>query len=231
MFISHKKGPFQSETIKNVIGISRPDQVGRFYQESLQYPSLNVRGLQSAWVGSQARTIVPDKAVATIDIRLVPEVDPDRLVTLVKEHIVSQGCYVIEGREPTEEERLTRSWIVRFDSPGDARLPFRTDINSDIGLWLTTAIKKGTGADPVKVRIMGGTVPIAPFINALEVPAVIVPLVNPDNNQHGPNNALLGQVQSQWQSKNPLSLHQCYQLVCTTDLESDIHASCPDPIR
>jgi len=181
--------PDDPVTINEVIGISEPEKVGRFYQESLQYPSLNVRGLQSAWIGSQVRTIVPDIAVAAIDIRLVPEVDPDRLVRLVREHIGAQGCYVID-REPTEEERLTRSWIVRFESAGSARLPFRTEINSEIGNWLTTAISTGTGEEPVVVRIMGGTVPIAPFISALDIPAVLVPLVNPDNNQHGPNENL-----------------------------------------
>ena len=42
---------------------------------------------------------------------------------------------------------------------------------------------------------MGGTVPIAPFVNALKIPAYIVPLVNADNNQHSPNeNITLGQV-------------------------------------
>ena len=44
--------------------------------------------------------------------------------------------------------------------------------------------------DPVKIRIMGGTVPIAAFINELNLPAVIVPMVNPDNNQHSPNENL-----------------------------------------
>lgn len=37
---------------------------------------------------------------------------------------------------------------------------------------------------------MGGTVPISSFINELQIPAIIVPLVNPDNNQHSPNENL-----------------------------------------
>ena len=34
---------------------------------------------------------------------------------------------------------------------------------------------------------MGGTVPIIPAINELKIPAIIVPMVNMDNNQHSPN--------------------------------------------
>jgi acetylornithine deacetylase/succinyl-diaminopimelate desuccinylase-like protein len=37
---------------------------------------------------------------------------------------------------------------------------------------------------------MGGTVPITPIIQSLDIPAVIVPMVNMDNNQHSPNENL-----------------------------------------
>jgi acetylornithine deacetylase/succinyl-diaminopimelate desuccinylase-like protein len=40
------------------------------------------------------------------------------------------------------------------------------------------------------VRTTGGTVPIAPFIDALSLPAISVPIVNFDNNQHGENENL-----------------------------------------
>jgi len=49
--------------------------------------------------------------------------------------------------------------------------------------------------DVVKIRTMGGTVPIAPFINTLDIPAIVLPVVNPDNNQHSPNeNLRIGQI-------------------------------------
>ena len=33
----------------------------------------------------------------------------------------------------------------------------------------------------------GGSIPISPFVNTLDIPAVTVPTVNRDNNQHSPN--------------------------------------------
>jgi acetylornithine deacetylase/succinyl-diaminopimelate desuccinylase-like protein len=36
----------------------------------------------------------------------------------------------------------------------------------------------------VRIRMMGGSVPTDKLVEALERPFVIVPLVNPDNNQH-----------------------------------------------
>jgi acetylornithine deacetylase/succinyl-diaminopimelate desuccinylase-like protein len=55
---------------------------------------------------------------------------------------------------------------------------------------LIAAITQAFGSPPVQLRTLGGTVPIAPFIDALGFPAVIVPLVNFDNNQHEENENL-----------------------------------------
>ena len=49
------------------------DNVGSNYQESIQYPSLNVRGIESGWVREEVRTIVPSECIAEIDVRLVLE--------------------------------------------------------------------------------------------------------------------------------------------------------------
>jgi len=46
------------------------------------------------------------------------------------------------------------------------------------------------GGPPVQLRTLGGTVPIAPFIEALGFPAILVPTVNFDNNQHEENENL-----------------------------------------
>lgn len=177
--------PDSPKDIHELLQINAPEKVGENYQESLQYPSLNIRGLKSAWVGAQARTIVPDIATAAIDIRLVPESNPDSLIKAVRNHIKSEG-YLILDREPTKEERLSNPRIVTMSLRG-VTLPFRTNMDAPIGKWLQSAIKESYNQEPILIRIMGGTVPMAPFIKELNVPAVIVPMVNADNNQHSPN--------------------------------------------
>jgi len=86
-----KSVPDDANTINSNLAIKTPEQVGSFYQESLQYPSLNIRGLGSGWVGAKARTIIPESATAELDLRLVPESDGTRLKGLVKKHIEKQG--------------------------------------------------------------------------------------------------------------------------------------------
>jgi len=195
--------PDNPESIHALLQIKQPELVGTNYQESLQYPSLNIRGLKSAWVGAQARTIVPDLATAAIDIRLVPESDPDRLIALVRNHIQSKG-YLILDREPTSAERLEHARIVTMKSRR-ATLAFRTAMDAPISQWLKRAIKMHFKKDPIQIRIMGGTVPMAPFIKALDIPAVIVPMVNADNNQHSPNeNVRIGYITNAMKTFNAI---------------------------
>lgn len=50
---------------------------------------------------------------------------------------------------------------------------------------------KAFGKEPIRKRMSGGSLPIAPFIDALNgIPAVTVVTVNAANNQHGPNENL-----------------------------------------
>lgn len=184
-----KSVPDDIEKIKGRAGFATADKVGSNYQEAMQYPSLNIRGLSSGWVGDQARTIVPATATAEIDIRLVPESDGDRLLSLVKSHIADQGYYVIENREPTEEERMTKSRIISFSGKNSWEA-FSTPVDSETGNWLNEALVSAYGGQTVRIRLSGGSVPIAMFVKGLNVPAVLIPLVNPDNNQHSPNENL-----------------------------------------
>lgn len=183
-----KAVPFDTESMHQRLGFSVPDKVGSSYQEALQYPSLNIRGMQSAWVGENARTIVPDKAVAEIDLRLVPETDGEKLQDLVYNHLLSQGFYLTEN-EPTSEERQKHANIIRFER-GGVMPAFRTDMNTPYTQWLAKSFEAAGYDKLIKIRIMGGTVPISPFVNELNIPAILMPLVNPDNNQHSPNENL-----------------------------------------
>ncbi len=143
--------PDDEKEIKKFLGIAQPDKVGNNFQESLQYPTLNIRGLDALFIGNESRTLIPAIATAEIDIRLVPTSDAKRLIELVRKHVESQGYYLVE-KEPTEEERMRYPKIAA-----------------------------------IKIRTAGGSIPISPFVVTLGIPAVAVPTVNPDNNQHAEN--------------------------------------------
>ena len=188
-----KSVPDDDTEIKERLQFKSADKVGDFYQESLQYPSLNLRGLGSGWVGEEARTIVPATATAEMDLRLVPESDGNQLKNLVKEHIKNQGFYITDTI-PTKQERLEHEKIIMV-TEGSVTDAFRTDLDNPYGNFIVNTLKDEFHEDVVQIRIMGGTVPISPFVNELKIPAFLVPLVNPDNNQHSPNeNLKIGQI-------------------------------------
>lgn len=188
-----KSVPDDIQRIHADLQISVPDQVGSYYQEALQYPSLNIRGIASGWVGEEARTIVPATATAELDLRLVVESDGNRLKRLVKEHIKRLG-YEITDTIPNAEMRASGKKWVTISETGVTKA-FRTPLDHPFGKHLVTVLNSEFGKEVVQIRTSGGTVPIAPFVNALKIPALILPMVNADNNQHSPNeNLRIGQI-------------------------------------
>ena len=180
--------PSAESSIKNRTKINSTDKVGGNYQESLQYPSLNIRGLQSGWVGDQVRTIIPSSAIAEIDVRLVLESNPEKLMRSIKNHIESLG-YTVLNSNPTDEQRLRFKKIIQMNYK-ISYPAFRTSVNSKEGKWLEGILKKYYETNPVLIRTSGGSVPISPFVNQLGIASIGLPTVNLDNNQHSPNENL-----------------------------------------
>ena len=54
-------------------------------------PSLSINGLESGCKGEEMMTIVPAKATAKLDLRLVPDMKSDECVTLLRAHLDRRG--------------------------------------------------------------------------------------------------------------------------------------------
>jgi acetylornithine deacetylase/succinyl-diaminopimelate desuccinylase-like protein len=180
--------PDDPAALMELFGIATPERPGLSLQEALQLPSLNVRGLSSAYVGAEARTIIPDQATAAIDVRLVRETPADRMIRLVRDHIAGQGWHVVDA-PPDGKTREKYSKIVQIRARGRTEA-FRTSPLLPVSKATVSALSSVFGEPPVQVRTMGGTVPITQFIEALGFPAISIPTVNFDNNQHGENENL-----------------------------------------
>jgi acetylornithine deacetylase/succinyl-diaminopimelate desuccinylase-like protein len=180
--------PDDSAQLMRVFGIAAPERKGRSLQEGLQEPTLNIRGLASAHVGAGSRTIIPDRAVAALDLRLVKETSGATLMARIADHVRRQGFHLVD-HEPTDAERAAHPRLARLQV--DTEIPaFRTSPLISESRALASAMQTAFGEAPVQIRTLGGTVPIAPFVDALDLPAVLVPIVNFDNNQHEENENL-----------------------------------------
>ena len=181
--------PDDSADMLRSFGIAGPEKAFPTLQYALQYPTLNVRGMISAHVGAGARTIVPDSATASIDIRLVKETSGRALIEKMREHVRRQGYHLVET-DPDDAARGKHTKLARVTAGRDVTNAFRTPPFDPQARAVVQAIQGAYGQPPVQLRTLGGTVPIAPFIEALGFPALLVPTVNFDNNQHEENENL-----------------------------------------
>ena len=173
--------------LRKRIGIKTPERIGGSYQEALQYPSFTIRGMAAAGVGDKVAGIIPSSAVAELDLRSTVESQSEWLVDKVRSHIVKQGYFLSDG-EPTDEQRQQHDKIARLKvglSSEGAQQP----IDSPIGKWVYAGLANAyDGPDavmlPVRLRMMGATVPTHEIVTPLGMPFVLVPVVNADNNQH-----------------------------------------------
>ena len=161
------------------------DGNGATRHELIARPSLNVRGMRSLFVGAEARTLVPDVAVAALDLRLVAGNDPVRQVEKLVRHIEGQGYRVVR-EEPDSATRVNTPRLARVAVDGGYPAG-RTPIDQPVAQAVVTALG-GTGlGEPVVVPTMGGSGPAYVFTDILRMPFVVVPIVNHDNNQHAEN--------------------------------------------
>ena len=135
-------------------------------------PTLEVNGMWGGYQGPGSKTIVPSEAHAKITCRLVPDMEPDEVVALVKRHLeahVPRGTRLTMGgsEHGARAARIPRNhWIVRAAEG---------------------ALEKVYGVKPLIVR-MGGTVPVAEiFQRVMGLDTVYFSFSTADEDFHSPN--------------------------------------------
>jgi acetylornithine deacetylase/succinyl-diaminopimelate desuccinylase-like protein len=181
--------PDDPPSLMKLFGIAAPERQGLSLQEALQLPSLNIRGLTSAYTGPDARTIIPDTATAALDIRLVKETGARAMIEKIMAHIRARGYYVMES-DPDALTRARQPRIAKVVIRGGTDA-YRTSPLLPESRQVVAALERMFGERPVQIRTSGASVPAAAALTgALGFPAISLPIVNFDNNQHGENENL-----------------------------------------
>ncbi len=179
--------PDVDEELRRELGLARTEGVGSLV-ERIQMPSLNIRGMASATVGSSARNIVPIRADVSIDVRLVKGNDPEGMLDLVERHVIAQGYHIVRD-QPDHATRLAHPRIARVvRRPGYPAV--RTSMDLEIVEPVIEAASRAAGESVVLMPTLGGSLPLYLFTEQLQRPLVIVPIANHDDNQHAPDENL-----------------------------------------
>jgi acetylornithine deacetylase/succinyl-diaminopimelate desuccinylase-like protein len=89
-------------------------------------PTINIEGLVGGYTGPGGKTILPHRAVAKIDMRLVPDMTAQGTLELLKAHLAKHGFGGIEvnmtgGYDPTQtdpDSKLVKAQIAAYRNQG-----------------------------------------------------------------------------------------------------------------
>lgn len=191
-----REAPQFDEELKKQLGLARTEGGEKSLLELINLPSLNINGISGGDVGRLARNVIPAKAEAVLDLRLVKGNDYLRQFEKLKKHIEAQGFYIID-REPTDAERLKHSLIAKLVHRAGGYNAQRTRMDLPISLRVIEAVQQQSEQPIVRMPTLGGSLPLSIITETLDnVPTITVPIANYDNNQHAENENI--RLQNLW---------------------------------
>jgi acetylornithine deacetylase/succinyl-diaminopimelate desuccinylase-like protein len=132
-------------------------------------PTCTICGLTSGYQGAGSKTVLPHRASAKVDFRLVPDQTPERTLKLLREHLDREGFS-----------------DVKVDYLG-GEAPGRTDPDDPFVRLVVEAAKPVYGVPMQVVPMTGGSGPNHVFLEYLKLPVVTAGLGYPGAQAHAPN--------------------------------------------
>jgi len=145
------------------------------YERTTIRPALSVNGIVGGYQGPGAKAVIPARAAAKLNFRLVPDQDPDEIDALFRRFV--------EQITPRTVRVLVRTLF-------RAR-PFVLHREHYAVRAARAALRKGIGVPPEFMRI-GGTIPVAHLLQEeLGIPTVLMGFALPGDRLHAPNERFL----------------------------------------
>ncbi len=164
--------PSEDETVLRGLGLRALNQGVRGYdyqRRLLFWPACNIDGIGAGYQGAGSKTVVPAQAMAKLDIRLVPDQEPDDILEKLRRHLVASGFDDIE---------------VESD---EGEYPARSDVTHPFVDVVRSAARDVYGVEPIVLPNSPGTQPLHPIMRTLGVPIASAGLAYPGARVHAPN--------------------------------------------
>jgi acetylornithine deacetylase/succinyl-diaminopimelate desuccinylase-like protein len=135
-------------------------------------PTCTICGLDAGYQGEGSKTVLPARAAAKVDFRLVPDQTPEEAHRLLRAHLDAEGFGDISIR------------VHGGEAPG------RTDPDHPFLRLVAETAKPVYGVAMQIVPMIGGSGPNHAFIEELGVPVATAGFGHPDTRAHAPDENL-----------------------------------------
>ncbi|NNJ72642.1 MAG: M20/M25/M40 family metallo-hydrolase [Enterobacterales bacterium] len=190
-----KRMPDVGAMLQEKLNLSRTDLNGIRLEEAIMQPAIIIKGIDGGGAGpGKSRNIIQPSATASLNIRLVPGQTVARVMQQLSAHFEKMGYLLLD--KPATPEQLKKNKRVLFLASSGGYRAYRSRMDSPEAQELSQLLKEIDGEPPLLTPTMGGSLPIYLFEEYLEMPIIIFPVANHDNNQHGRNENL--RLQNLW---------------------------------
>lgn len=128
------QGTFDAQTFREAYQVARLKESDdrQAWHRLFSEPQLNIDGLEAGYIGPETKTVLPHRAVAKVDVRMVPRMDPDQVERSIRTHLDRHGYRDIELKTYNKYP-----WSkVDLDSPGvQAMLSAYRELYGEAQLW------------------------------------------------------------------------------------------------
>jgi acetylornithine deacetylase/succinyl-diaminopimelate desuccinylase-like protein len=145
----------KDELAKNDVKRFKYDLAGvDLVRKYLYQPTLNIDGIISGHTAEGTKTIIPHEARAKVDVRMVPNMTPERVVRLLRDHLDRHGFTDVELRVE------------------DAYKWSKTSVNSAPATAIMATYRQ-LGYEPEIWPHLAGSAPFYLFTDVLKIPVVL----------------------------------------------------------
>ena len=138
-------------------------------REAIFTPTCTICGLTSGYQGKGSKTVQPAQASAKVDFRLVPDQAPDEVLEQLQAHLEAEGFSDIEIK------------VLGGEHPG------RTDPADPFIQLVAQAAEPVYGQAQLIQPMSGGSGPIHPFLEYLDLPVATAGISYPGARVHAPD--------------------------------------------
>ena len=167
-----KAGPPDAKILADAgAGLGWGEPGWSLHERTTVRPSLAVTGITGGYQGEGSKAVIPSRATAKLNFRLVPDQDPREIDLLVRRHLA-------RVTPPTVRSRVTTQARAR---------PAVLDRRHPVMRAAARAYERGFGAAPVFLR-SGGSIPIVNvFQEVLGLQTALMGFALPDSRIHAPD--------------------------------------------